>query len=76
MEPKRYMLETNPCNQNFMDFKDPDGQWIFDPDHKIDLRNITSYQSRAAGACGCNSDTRIQCMFWDGEGGCVHPPRA
>jgi len=25
--------------------------------------------------CGCHSDTVQQCMFWDGEGGCVHPPR-
>lgn len=38
--------------------------------------HLTSSSSRAAGVCGCNSDARNECAFWDGEGGCVHPPPA
>ena len=37
-------------------------------------RLLTSRSSRAADGCGCKSATRIQCAFWDGEGGCIHPP--
>lgn len=25
--------------------------------------------------CRCNSETYKQCAFYDGAGGCVHPPR-
>ena len=39
-------------------------------------RHLTSRRSRAADTCGCKSATRIQCAFWDGEGGCIHPPPA
>ena len=39
-------------------------------------QNLTSRQSRVTDSCGCKSATRKQCAFWDGEGGCVHPPPA
>ena len=43
----------------------------------LDLSEIENQQDDAAdGAiCGCHSETRKQCMFWDGNGFCVHPPR-
>ena len=41
-EPKRYTIETVPARGSIFSIKtggvpDKDGQWIFDPDHKIDL---------------------------------------
>ena len=50
-EPKRYKVKTDCHNQTFDSIEDPEGQWIFDPDHKIDLCNLTSHSSRAAKAC-------------------------
>lgn len=41
-EPKRYTVKTDCYNQTFDSIEDPEGQWIFDPEHKIDLRNLTS----------------------------------
>ena len=37
---------------------------------------ITSQPTVQADArCRCNSETYDQCMFYDGDSGCVHPPR-
>ena len=39
----------------------------------VDVSQQGAEEGRAE-ACACKSEARDQCMFWNGEGGCIHPP--
>jgi len=41
---------------------------------KIKSQNEQADSADRTIKCGCYSDTREECMFWDGEGGCIYPP--
>lgn len=43
---------------------------------KLRFTSQPCVQDGQANPCRCNSEARVQCAFWDGEGGCVHPPAA
>lgn len=52
IEPKRYTIETGSSGGSILSTKtrgvpDEDGQWIFDPDHKIDIEGWIKFKARA-----------------------------
>lgn len=63
-EPKRCTIFIPSDGSLYERMDDPSGQWIFDPDHKIDLCNLTSSSSRAARCC-------VLCHNWDKNNGCA-----
>lgn len=67
-EPKRYTVKIDCHNQTFDSIEDPEGQWIFDPDHKIDLRNLTRQFSRPDNA---EPDHCYYCGYIH-KGDCIH----
>lgn len=71
-EPKRRMIFVPNDDSTYAYMDSPEGDWIYDPDHKIDLGNLTTHPNRAAGTVGtchrCHKNAK-QCI-------CEFPLRA
>ena len=66
-DPVRFTLAYYKCQVSFKSDQDPRGDWIFDPDHKID---ISKFQSQAqpedsTDFCKCDNPDNDMPPFGD-----------
>jgi len=59
IELKRYTIMSSAKGPNRDTIEDPDGQWIFDPGHKI---NLDKSNDRRCEYCGAEKDPTIKTL--------------